>query len=84
MDDLNFVLFSTSGVHGSYRTLEDIEESFNEESKEDLAWELTFVLVQPRLVSMTYGNVNVKKDRIDFLKKLRQNSWDIVRTIGTD
>lgn len=44
--------------------------------------ELTFLVVQPRLVGMTHGNVKVTLDDIPFLKKLRASTWKASRTIG--
>lgn len=73
-DDLNFVLFSTSGVHGTYMTIEEAEAK-----KTDV----TFVIVHPRLVSMRYGNVQPQTpDDWRFLKELRRSSWEAVQQIG--
>ncbi len=78
-DRLNFVLFSTSGVHGSYTTIEEHEA----EPLYDQDNTVTFVIVQPRLVAMRYGGVCPKsKEDYAFLKKLRQSSWDVVAKIG--
>ena len=74
-NDLNFVLFSTSGVHGSYNKIEDFEAG-----KVD---RITFVVVQPRIVCMRYGNVKPQnQDDIDFLKALRSSSWLVASQIG--
>lgn len=74
-DNLNFVLFSTSGVHGTYMTIEDAEKE---------GTDVTFVIVHPRLVSMRYGNVQPETpDDWTFLKTLRQSSWDVVKQIGS-
>lgn len=80
-DEMNFVLFSTSGIHGSYQTIEDIEEIFkiNNASSEE---ELTTLIIQPRKVSMIYGNIKVKIDDIPFLKKLRMSSKHAISGIG--
>lgn len=53
-DEMNLILFSTSGVHGSYTTIEDIEEILNGTS-EETDTELTFLIVQPRIVALRYG-----------------------------
>lgn len=82
---MNFVLFSTSGIHGSYMTIEEHEaEPICQEGDEDVFEnEVTFVIVQPRLVAMRYGKVCPKTEEdYVFLKKLRQTSWDAVLTIG--
>ncbi len=91
---MNFVLFSTSGVHGCYTTLEQIEADMRkhsappteEESENDdtrVPWDVTFVIVQPRLVGMTYGNADLRSlDDLEFCKKLRASSWAVVSEIG--
>lgn len=74
-DDLNFVLFSTSGVHGTYATIEEAE------SREFP--DVTFVIVHPRLVCMRYGECRAKtEDDFEFLKKLRESSHKVASGIG--
>lgn len=91
-NDLNFLLFSTSGIHGSYTTLEEVESSLlkygpneppGDEWPEDYAPpRVTVLLVQPRIVSMTCGNVAVTLENLPFLKRLRESSWAVIQTIG--
>lgn len=91
-DEMNFVLFSTSGVHGSYSTIEDCENAMNGEGDPDdepigddapYIPEVTFLVVQPRIVCLRYGNCQPKNaDDIAWLKKLRASSWKAVRTVG--
>jgi hypothetical protein len=91
-DDLDFVLFSTSGVHGSYATLEEVlcgvtkypfgfgpDDEWPEDYHGDT---ITFLLVEPRIVSMTYGNAKIQPEDGPFLFKLRESSWAAVRRIG--
>ena len=79
-DDLNFVLFSTSGVHGSYCTIEEVEASA---TTDEPIGGVTFLIIQPRLVCMRYGECTPKtKDDYDFLKKLRKSSLDECSKIG--
>ena len=75
-NEMNFCLFSTSGVHGTYRTIEEEEI--------DPGVGVTFVIIHPRLVTMQYGVAKPKTlDDFVFLKKLRQSSKDVVvRDIG--
>lgn len=76
-DENNFVLFSTSGVHGSYRTLEQ-EQKVSGSG-------VTFIVMQPRLVLTRYGVVYPKSDEdFDFLKKLRATSWKAMTEVGSD
>lgn len=66
-DEMNFVVFSTSGTHGSYRTLEE------EEAEPGRG--VTFLVVQPRLVITRYGVVYPESlEDFFFLKKLRATS----------
>jgi hypothetical protein len=69
-DDLNFVLFSTSGTHGSYLTIEDVEASLDTDEPESL----TVLVVQPRTVRMLYGDIDVTKEDVAYLKALRASS----------
>jgi len=70
-NEMNFCLFSTSGVHGTYQTIED------EEKEPGVG--VTFLIVQPRLVTMHYGEVYPKSSEdFEYLKKLRKSSRDIV------
>ena len=83
-DEMNFVLFSTSGVHGTYNTIEDAERYLNGEDDEGYA-EVTFVIVHPRLVAMRYGTCGpANQDDIDFLKRLRESSHKAVAGIGLE
>lgn len=80
-DDLNFCLFSTSGVHGSYSKIEEMEGPPDEDGY--IPDEVTFLIVHPRLVCMRYGNVRPSgPEDIAFLKKLRASSWAAVQRIG--
>ena len=90
---LNFCLFSTSGVHGSYTTLEQIEASllkygereFSEEEPvpEDYTYpHVTVLVVQPRIVCLRYADIPVTLEDMPFLKRLRASSWAAVQMIG--
>lgn len=91
-DELNFCLFSTSGVHGSYTTIEDIEESLRlypngppdaEDWPDDYCGtKLTVLIVQPRICCLRYGNIDVRPEDIPYLKQLRQSSWEVAGKIG--
>jgi hypothetical protein len=71
-NDLNVVLFSTSGVHGTYTTIEQAEES-----KEPT--EITFLVLRPRTVQTFYGNCRPETaDDFAFLKRLRASSREIL------
>lgn len=88
-NELNFCLFSTSGVHGTYATIEDAEKIIVRGNKdEDGIPEtptVTFLIVHPRIVCLRYGNCTPKtKDDIAFLKALRKSSIEAVQKIGFD
>lgn len=81
-NDLNFVLFSTSGVHGSYLTIEDAEQHVTAPT-EDTSGLLTFLIVQPRIVCLRYGNCRPQNaEDIAYLKKLRDSSWKAMKEVG--
>lgn len=89
--EMNLVFFSTSGIHGSYCTIEEVwpprfKRSETEERAEfkRLGYvTVTFLLVNPRLVSTTHGNVAIASDDdARFLKRLRSSTWRAARQIG--
>jgi hypothetical protein len=92
-NDMNVVLFSTSGVHGTYTTIEEVEaglakygdepEFGSEDWPDDYHGnEITILLVQPRLCTVRHGNVTVTLADIPFLKKLRASSHAALARIG--
>jgi hypothetical protein len=94
-NEMNFVLFSTSGVHGTYTTIEEIEASIakygdspqfpEDESPDDYCYpEITVTVYHPRIIGVGYGCVKVEAKDIQFLKDLRQSSWEAVSKIGRE
>jgi hypothetical protein len=84
-DKANFVLFSTAGVHGSYRTLEQAQQERQEPEDEDEGESggVTFMILQPRLVLTRYGVVYPESEEdFAFLKKLRATSWKAMSEVG--
>jgi hypothetical protein len=74
-NEMNLCLFSTSGVHGTYQTLEDEEN--------DPQGGVTFLVIQPRRVALFYGEVSPKtEDDFKYLKKLRNSSKRMVQRMG--
>jgi hypothetical protein len=83
-NDLNAVLFSTSGVHGTYNTIEEAERHLAAPS-EDTHGEVTFLVVHPRLVALRYGVCTPENsDDIAFLKRLRSSSHAAFASIGAE
>lgn len=78
-DEMNLVLFSTSGIHGSYRTIEEL--CFDDSSEENSNY-LTVLVIQPRKVCMAYGHIKVSPEDVDYLKMLRNSSRDVFCNIG--
>jgi hypothetical protein len=77
-DELNAVLFSTSGVHGTYCTIEAVEAG-----GDDVPSDVTFCVIQPRIVCMRYGNVTpITPEDFAFLKRLRETSSKALAGIG--
>lgn len=82
-DSMNVVLFSTSGIHGTYHTIEEAEQHIHAPTEETFG-EVTFLVLQPRLVALRYGCCNPKtQDDIDYLKRLRASSHKALSEIGT-
>jgi len=85
VNDMNFVVFSTSGIHGSYITIEQIERELlsvypiGEEDK--VGDTLTVLAIQPRRVALVYGDIQVSIEDIPYLKELRKRSREIFSAI---
>ena len=86
VNDMNFWIFSTSGIHGSWMTLEEvITYEPDEDDDEEYDPELTVMFCQPRMVCFTYGNIAVKKDDhelIALLKRRRDESRAVMMQLG--
>lgn len=81
-NELNFCIFSTSGIHGSYATIEDVETDLQRIERHG-AHTVTFCVIQPRIVCVRYGVAEPRTaDDISFLKKLRFSSLHAVSKIG--
>ena len=93
-NEMNVVLFSTSGVHGTYTTIEEVEAGLVKYGDkpvfgEDCDWpedyhgnEVTVLIVQPRICTVRHGNASVTLADIPFLKKLRDSSHKALCRIG--
>lgn len=76
-DDLNWVFFGTSGIHGSYGGVNQLfDENYTPwvdpvsgEVDDDLD-HITILVVQPRIVRMYYGNVDVRRADLPYLREL--------------
>lgn len=86
-NDKNFVLFSTSGVHGTYHLIEDawadLTRGNKDEDGNDVTPHVTFLIVQPRICCLRYGNCQPQTaEDFVFLKALRESSRNAMREIG--
>jgi hypothetical protein len=93
-NEMNFLLFSTSGIHGSATTLEDCEEELkkplsereirdDDDSGEPWPVTVTVLLVQPRIIGLRYGNLTIRNlDDIERLKRYRAASHAVIAKIG--
>lgn len=83
-NEANFYLFSTSGVHGCYSTIEEVwaRPPIDEDGKVE-EYMVTFQLIQPRLCNIYYGRVPITSE-VDFelLKLVRRQSHEAVAGIG--
>jgi hypothetical protein len=81
---ITFVLFSTSGVHGHYGTIEAAEQQLiapKPDQEEEPS--VTFCVIKPRIVCTQYGNAKPRNaDDINFLKELRASSHRALAAIG--
>lgn len=81
-DCMNLIVFSTSGVHGTYNTIEEAEACIGR-TDEDAVHDVTFTIYHPRLVCLKYGVVEIKTgEDAAFLKLLRERSWAELLNIG--
>jgi len=81
-NSLNWFVASTSGVHGTSTDLKEIEKTIKtpidqriEDDENYYPTELTFLIIMPRMVTVTYGNVEIQtQEEIDYLRGLIKSS----------
>ena len=73
-DEMNMLMGSTSGIHGTSTTLDDLENpAFIALAELDISDDETFtiLIIQPRIVRMTYGTIGIRsKDDINWLRDI--------------
>ncbi len=74
---LNWCFCSTSGVHGSYSTLDDEQNYFDDPAKfieenggEPYEPNVTITIVKPRVVQIGSGSPHITEEDIDYLRDL--------------
>lgn len=66
---LNWLVLSTSGVHGSYTTLDKLDFS-------DGYACITALIIHPRLVVLRYGEITIAQDDVPYLRMLVSKSLE--------
>ena len=92
---MNWLFLSTSGIHGNYTTLDDIQDwyddpdSFNASDwlsdtnkPEDIIPFITVLIVQPRLVNMLYGHIRITEEDIPYLRDCNKRTLEIINCLG--
>jgi len=77
--DSCWIALSTSGVHGTYCTLDDLPGAWAdfERDGETSPPEVTFICTEPRLVRTCYGNVPVgDQEEVEWLRSLVASSLE--------
>ena len=75
-DDLNFVMFGTSGIHGFYGSIAEVESGADDA--------ITVLVIQPRIVAMRYGHIKVGKEDAPALRKLAESTAKVLRQYADD
>lgn len=81
-NDLNWIFLSTSGIHGSYQSLDDVFSADArieaEEDGEKYDPRITVLVIQPRLVVMRYGMIPVTREDEPFLRALVNSTLKVI------
>lgn len=75
-DELNWCFLSTSGVHGSYTSLDDIAAGPDEDGYEDNY--VTVLVVAPRMIRCNYGHIEISVHDIPWLRRLVSSTLEAV------
>lgn len=82
-DHLNWLFCGSSGIHGTYRTLDEIEEIIRGDNPETSALDngkyyATVLVVHPRLCVLKYGEIQVGLPDVALLRRLVATTIDEV------
>lgn len=77
-DDLNWCVLSTSGVHGSYGVLDDLD--FEPDEHGDKNDYITVLIIHPRLVVLRYGTIQVTKADVPYLRGLVKSTLKAIES----
>jgi len=69
-NEMNWLFLSTSGIHGTYCSLDDIESPGYLEDLDDEEGppKITLLIVMPRLVRTYFGDIEIEPEDIPFLR----------------
>ncbi|MFW9872431.1 MAG: hypothetical protein ACFFG0_04955, partial [Candidatus Thorarchaeota archaeon] len=73
-NDLNWCFLSTSGVHGSYTTLDEMEQLDYKGN-----YDITILIIQPRLCNLFYGNIPISKEDVSYLRHLVSTTIEAIK-----
>lgn len=84
--ELNWLFCATSGVHGTYLTIDECEREIRDPAAYELEnneppsspTTITVLIVQPRIVHMRYGEVSVTLDDLAWLRRVVTSSVEWV------
>lgn len=81
MYELNWLFLSTSGVHGTYITLDEIEETWDLDEEDDANYGryITILIVHPRICVIRYGNLEIQKNDIPYLRECVEKTIKAVK-----
>lgn len=78
---MNWLVLSTSGVHGTYATLDQIEQNMIEDDEDphyqeraldengNIMYFITVLIIQPRRCTTYYGHVQIQRTDIPWLRQ---------------
>lgn len=66
---LNWLFVGTSGVHGTYLTLDDLDEMLTRPEDDETRHTVTVLIVSPRIVRMEYGDIPISREDIPYLRE---------------
>lgn len=78
VDEMNFLLIGTDGVHGTGKTIDELEQEWD---NEDYGHSLTMLIVHPRLVCLKFGDIEVNREDIPWLREVSKLSLKAVKEI---
>lgn len=81
-DELNWLVASTSGIHGGYTKLDDIEQTWelDPEDEKSNGKHITLLVIQPRLCVLKYGEIQIHdKEDIKWLRGIISQSIEMIK-----